>query len=639
MDARKLIGVFGTEVFSRVQGNLYHELHNKASQYGYNLILFSGTYDKVHFRETAKVTAKLYDLAENIPLSAYIIHAQSLGDMDLINRLIAMGKRNHIPVFVYDCDSLGITSSEGVYTINLDYKQGFAESVKHLIEYHQCKNIFMLGGMRNNKFSEDRIDAYREQMEAHGIPYVEEQIGYGDFWETPAIEAVNTFLDSGLPTPEAICCANDSMAITTIKVLKQRGIRVPEDVLVTGFDGIEDGKYNFPNISTCEPIMETVSDYIFGVLQGKRSEKEFFIPLRFFPKESCGCNCGFNLEDKQEMTVLVDNMRVNSWQHNRLLTMQFALIDSVNLEDVVKYMNYNLDIFTNYAHVFCFRHDMENLEDFTQDFGLMRVHMAKGMLPQKEFLPFDAKDILPEFEELLGTIEDNNIYFVRLIHNDDKLYGYHIIKSQEYSSNNLRLIGQFTESATIVIENIIRNKHLFVANQKLNDMYERLSEIYIKDTMTGLFNRHGYYQNLDDYVKREDLRDGYLHVVCVDMDGMKYINDNFGHLEGDLAIKAVATTIKECFPQPNIAARFGGDEFTVAVFTKHGGTMTTEQLSQKLNQYLKELPMLAGKAYPVVVSVGQGISKVSEITDYKLLEKMADDCMYIEKRKHKQEKK
>ena len=176
---------------------------------------------------------------------------------------------------------------------------------------------------------------------------------------------------------------------------------------------------------------------------------------------------------------------------------------------------------------------------------------------------------------------------------------------------------------------------LMLANRKLSEMYERMSQIYIRDTMTELYNRHGYYQSLEEYLKREDLKNGFLHIISIDMDGMKAINDHYGHLEGDHAISSVARAINDCFSQPCISARFGGDEFMVAIFTEDGEEPSNERISMKLNQYLKNSVMLAGKEYEVGVSVGQAIVKISEIKDIKTIEKLADDCMYEEKRKRK----
>lgn len=639
MSAKKLIGVFATEVSSRVQGNFYRELHRKAKQFGYNLLVFSGTYDKVKFKDTTPASEELYHLAKHLDFAAFVVHAQSICDTKMMRKLIALGKEKQIPVFVYDAEAYGITKAEGVIPLNTNYKQGFRECVKHLIEYHHCNEIFMLAGPKGNNYSEDRIEMFKQELVAHDMSFCEEQVGYGNFWEIPAAAAVNQYLDSDRPMPDAICCANDAMALTAIKELKKRGLRVPDDILVTGFDGIEDGKFSSPSLSSCEPRWDTVASFVFRVLAGEEHDDEFAIPLRFDAKESCGCSSGYNPEEKKEITRLFDNARVNTWQHDMLVTMQFNLIDSTSLADTVDYMKGNLDLFKGYSHLFCIRDDIETETDYTKKLSKMRVLLNKDFLPEAKYKPFTIKKITPDFVHLLEEAEKDDIFLIRMVHNAEKKYGYYMVKTKGFYSNDLRLLGQFTESVTIVLENILRNERLSLANEQLSSMYERMSEIYIKDTMTGLYNRHGYYRDLDLLLQREELQDDYLHIISVDMDGMKYINDNFGHLEGDNAIKSVARAIQECFRPPFVGARFGGDEFIVAQITKEEDGEDTAELSTRLNAYLKNMPMLAGKGYPVIVSVGQSVAKVSELVDYKTLEKQADDFMYREKRRHKKETK
>lgn len=635
MSSRKLIAIFAAEISAKVQGQLYTELHRKAISLGYHLVLFSGSYDKVTFRDTTLVSGELYSLAEYIDFAAFIIHAQSIGNPEMIEKVIEQGRRKQIPVIVYDGESIGLKKYDGVYSIEPDYKQGFADGVRHLIETHHCKNIFMLAGTRNNQFSDDRIEMYRSEMESHGIAYSEEQIGYGDFWESPATVAMNKFLDSDLPVPDAICCANDYMAITAVKVLNQRGYRVPEDVRVTGFDGVEEAKYHTPSISTCEPNMEAVADFIFDVLAGKETVREFSAPLIFCPKESCGCDSG-NLDNlKAEMPKLFENVRVNSWQDRLLATMQYKLIDSCILDEMKQHSQGAMSLFNGYAHLFCVRDDIESNEEQSGPFEKMKVFLNWNILEEKEYAAFPISQVIPELDRVFDTANPKDIFFFKLLQSGEKTYGYHVMKSQNYFTNELGILEQFSESITIVMESILRNMRLKLANQMLSEMYERMAEVYIRDTMTGLYNRHGYYQCLDEYVKREDLKDGYLHIISVDMDGMKGINDTFGHLEGDHAIKAVANAISECFSQPCISARFGGDEFLVAIFTEDGMQPTTDRISSKLNNYLMNFSMLAEKQYRVGVSVGQAVVKLSEIVDMKVIEKMADDCMYEEKRKRK----
>lgn len=634
MNKKKLIGIFAVEASSRVQCSLYKELHEKARKLGYNIVLFSGENDRVKMNTTDMATQSLFDLAENMDFSAFLIHAQSVGDVEMIHKLIDMGKRKNIPVFAYDCEAAGIGEEDGVIAIKLDYKQGFADGVRHLIEHHRCKNIFMLAGVKNNRYSDDRVEMYQKEMDAHGLTVRDGQIGYGDFWEVPAARAVNQFLDSDLPLPDAICCANDSMAVTAVKVLNQRGLRVPEDVLVTGFDGIEDAKYNLPAISTCEPRLEVAAEFIFDIIEGKGQKDELMVPLQFYPKESCGCVFDDSLEDKKEIVRLIENIRQNSWQSHMLSNMQFELIDSPELAASAEYMNGILNLFDGYEYLFCIREDLENIDDYELPFQRMRVHMNKDFLERESGI-FSVRDITPEYDRIFHEAGKEDFFVFRLIHCANKRYGYSISRTDRCNSNEIKLHGQFVESITNVIEGILRNRRLMIANQKLNEMYERMAQMHIRDSMTDLYNRNGYYQVLDEYLKREEFMGGYLHIISIDMDNMKPINDNYGHLEGDVAITAVAKAITDCIKHPCVCARFGGDEFEVAIFTERPEEPTTEKIIWKLNSYLKNCEMLADKEYKVEVSAGQAVVKITDLENLKKIEKMADDAMYEHKRRRK----
>lgn len=634
----KLIGVFATEISNRVQASLYQEIHRKAKEIGYNLVFFSANAERITNGETDNEARYLFAIAENMDFAAFIIHAQSLANPTIIQSVIDMGKSKDIPVILYDCDNYGFTKDDGIITINLDYKQGFAESVRHLIEHHGLKNIYMLAGMRDNKFSDDRIEMYKKEMSAHGLECGDDRVFYGNFWDLPAIEAVKCMLDSDLPTPEAICCANDSMAIAAVKILEQRGFRVPEDVLVTGFDGIDDGKFNFPVIATCEPVLSVVPDWIFDVIKNDIRTGEYYVPLKFYPKESCGCDNKYAAFDKREMAQLLENGRQNSWQHSMLSNMQLELMDSRSLEAIADYMSGIIRMFKGFQHVFCIRDDVECCTDYTGPFDTMRIYMNLDFLPDKEYSPFSTKEVIPEYDSIIKNAAPDDIFMFRMLQSVQKKYGYSITKAAYFPPNEMKIFGQFSISFTNMMESVLRNMRLEQANQKLSEMYERMSEIYIRDMMTGLYNRTGYYKNLDEYFKRDDIKDGYIHIISIDMDGMKYINDNFGHQEGDIAIKAVARAIDDCFAQPCISARFGGDEFMVALFTETDEKPSQARILERMNNYLENISTLQNKEYSVGVSVGQSVVKISEVTDIKILEKMADDSMYINKRERKARK-
>jgi len=631
----KLIGVFATEISSRIQGELYTILHKKATECGYNLVFFSANLERLNSSGIEEDSLFLFEMAERMDFSAFIVHALSIGSRVIIDYIIAMGKRKNIPIIIYDCDDYDFSDEDGVVVINLDYKQGFAEGVKHVLDYHNCKNVYMLAGMKGNEFSEDRIDVYKREMAARGLSVTDDMIMYGDFWELPAEAAINYMIDSGIPMPEAICCANDSMAIAAAKALENRGYKVPEDVIITGFDGIDDGKYNVPVIATCEPRLELVPDYIFKCIEQDVRSDVYFVPFMYVPKESCGCENEHADNDRRNMAKMMENIRQNSWHHSMLSNMQLELIDSNVINDINEYMCGIVKLYKGFSHIYCIRDDIECVDDCTGAFDKLRIQMNIDFMPDKDYGVFNKDEVFPGYSEIVGNADKDEMFIFRMLQSVHKKFGFCVTRSKFYSSNEIKVFAQFAESYTNMLESVLRNKRLTQANQKLSEMYERMSEIYIRDMMTGLYNRTGYYNELNEYVKREDISQGYIHVVSVDMDGMKQINDNYGHQEGDNAIKAVAKSINDCFAQPCICARFGGDEFMVSLFTANEDKPSTEQISERLNKYLKSLAMLQDKEYSVGVSVGHAVLKVSDMKDIKTLEKIADDFMYVDKRKRK----
>lgn len=87
------------------------------------------------------------------------------------------------------------------------------------------------------KEGRERYNAYRDAMEEQGIPVCDNQIYHGNYNRESGRKAVEQFMKYNMP--QAIVCANDAMAIGAMERLQQNGYRIPEDVIVTGFDNDE----------------------------------------------------------------------------------------------------------------------------------------------------------------------------------------------------------------------------------------------------------------------------------------------------------------------------------------------------------------------------------------------------------------
>jgi diguanylate cyclase (GGDEF)-like protein/PAS domain S-box-containing protein len=161
----------------------------------------------------------------------------------------------------------------------------------------------------------------------------------------------------------------------------------------------------------------------------------------------------------------------------------------------------------------------------------------------------------------------------------------------------------------------------------------RLRTLSYRDELTGLYNRRGFF-NLAEQVVQQARRDKQSPVVyLVDLDGLKPINDTYGHAEGDVALKRVANVLKRTFRQSDVVARIGGDEF--AILTLEDADAKDDPLS-RLHDHLKDEAKTSGEnRYPLSASCGS--AHLEPFGPVRIEEALAraDQMLYDEKRRKK----
>ena len=154
----------------------------------------------------------------------------------------------------------------------------------------------------------------------------------------------------------------------------------------------------------------------------------------------------------------------------------------------------------------------------------------------------------------------------------------------------------------------------------------RAENAYKYDIMTGLFTRNGFYKEFERIVRTGGFDT--LTLVLCDLDGLKYINDNFSHIDGDNAITVTARALANACKDA-LCAKYGGDEL-LAVIT---GECDPQRIKADINGYLDRYNAASGKKYKVSASVG--IYTAHEEEDFNSMFSKADELMYAEKSKKK----
>jgi diguanylate cyclase (GGDEF)-like protein/PAS domain S-box-containing protein len=173
------------------------------------------------------------------------------------------------------------------------------------------------------------------------------------------------------------------------------------------------------------------------------------------------------------------------------------------------------------------------------------------------------------------------------------------------------------------IEDITERKRAEAAIQALS----------VVDELTGLYNRRGFLAFSEQHLASIQRTNKSLMVVYADLDGLKQINDSFGHMEGDRALTKTAQLLAETFRSSDVLGRLGGDEFTVfAAVDPDGGV---ESALDRLERKFAYFNATKTAPYTLSVSVGLAIMNPDEAETVEQLMARADKAMYENKRERK----
>ena len=182
----------------------------------------------------------------------------------------------------------------GLPSVEIENKAGVRAGVRHLIRSHGRRRIACIRGPSSSSEADKRFGAYRDVLDEFGIEFDEQLVTSGSYIRRHGTDAVRQLLDERHVQFDAIVSANDAMALGALEELDRRGIRVPEDVALFGFDDIDEGRFAKPPLSTVRQPMreharrafELVMDQLNGIAINRRTLIDSHLVLR----RSCGCS-------------------------------------------------------------------------------------------------------------------------------------------------------------------------------------------------------------------------------------------------------------------------------------------------------------------------------------------------------------
>lgn len=508
------------------------------------------------------------------------------------------------------------------YNILIDDGTAIAEMIRHFVYVHGCTRIAFMTGRHDLADARRRTESYYATMAECGLNVTEHMVFNGNYWRNKGDEAVEWFLSNPEGPPEAIVCANDYMALSVVAALQKRGYRVPEEIKVSGFDNIDEGRYSDPRIASMDVPFEAMGraavELLVKVMNGESCEKDNFVSILPVYEGSCGCYVQTRsdiyhimYEQNETLTQTILTSTYMSSDYESCLTME-------ELMTVAFRYSFDFDYENLY---FCLSNhpvdegdeELEAIEQYTDQMRMYCSFTRTDDGPRFDGQLFDRKELLPaEYRR------ENEALFMFPLHYKNECLGYIVFRTDNP--------GRLPKYFLLWIQSLAAGMDK-VAVINRNKLYQKFREESMLDSLTGLYNRRAFENVLRKFKYGKDKNR--LYIMSIDMDGLKMINDTYGHAEGDKAICAFANILKSVEADNVRVARIGGDEFAICLISDDD--TSSESVKGRICAGIEQYNRTSSEGFLLSASIGYARMKGNSIM--RCL-KEADIRMYEEKAGH-----
>lgn len=242
----------------------------------------------------------------------------------------------------------------------------------------------------------------------------------------------------------------------------------------------------------------------------------------------------------------------------------------------------------------------------------------------KNHPPFESK---MAFDDLFHDTEGGKLYIFSPLHYLERTFGYFVFVDSSFTVGNQLYVSWLINMGD-AIENIRKQSMLRNAMKRLDDMY-------IRDSLTGVYNRFGMERYFMELKKKCLMTNSSMQISFVDVDGLKKINDSCGHEEGDLIIKTAAKILQKKAGKSYVI-RYGGDEFVIMGIAK--SEKEVETYWQHVNEEIEKYNTHHKKLADLSISYGYDVFKIDVNTFLEDCIRVTDKKMYIDKNRKKQQR-
>lgn len=491
MHHTKKIGIFVSHIFGEYQRSLCQGITERAREFGFLTEIFASTDGENlgHYSLGEKGILRI----PNFSRLSGVIFASGTYLNQTLRRQIATALKQEC-----SCPVLELTHTDAVFpTLMLDNDSCAASLTTHLIETHRCRRICYLGSESEPFFSGHRLALYREVLQKYGLPCQSSDVCSCRYEKASIAAGLDGFFRES-PPPDAILCYNDRMAVIVMELLAQRGLRIPEDIRVTGFDDLAIGQNAFPALTTVTfPICEMGArafDLIWeAVCSGRPLPASTIQKAAPVYRGSC---CAASKKERCNPlpfeNALLRDVSANEQAMLADIRLSAGLYDVTDLEEGMELLEeavsrirgcreFYLCLYPDWNHIPGHIRAITSAPDDAEDTDAMQMPFAFRSGRQVPGCSFTKKNILPDF---LYTGADSSYIYTPLFFGERE-FGYAAFSFENGSMDARFDLLLFLRNLNTLL------KHLCDLRQT-GLLVNRLETVSGRDELTRLPNRQGF---------------------------------------------------------------------------------------------------------------------------------------------------
>ena len=493
------IGILIDSLEESCQYNILRGIWDAPENKDFSIVVFIGEI-QLQFHGIDIHYENITDHIENSKLNGLIIFSGSISDS------LRRKELNNLYTKLPNIPTVTISSNDNINTsVTIDNTNSFKKIISHLIEVHGCKKLAYINGPKDHEECEERFKAYLSVLNSAGIEYDPALVidTNSNFSDETGKKAITILLDKRAVDFDSIITADDSIAIGAIDALNARGIKVPDDIAIVGFDDIDEAINTIPSLTTVRQpffkIGRTALLTLLNKITKNTINQNIIIKTEPIIRQSCGCK----KDQTHIITQISEKYNKNKVEDKNLRnfhTVSQILLSIYNFHELINVLYKSLPrLHISRCFIVLYKtkptYSDNHVLEIPEYSKLYLAYNETGNLlldgaiefPTKEFIPLSISD----------SYKSSNFIFMVLAFKEEH-YGY--------------ILCEYTRTEPAIMYELLRNHitsaiHNSLLLDKLNESNEQKSEFLvnfsheIKTPLTIISN------TLSKYIKKKGRND------------------------------------------------------------------------------------------------------------------------------------